>query len=548
MSVLHPLMLLTGSSSSGYRGPDRRRIVPRLADPLAARVAGWALLAVIAVPLAAIGVTRALPGPPVIAASVATAGTASVVFLAAGAVVLMRWRLVGDAASLVIGAGTILVGLLVVPAIYAGDPMPGYLAALQSTALLVALVLFLGALGLPEVCSRLRPTMVVSWTIAGALVLALALTPVVVEAQRSHDVIGSLRAFEALACAMVAIPLLVRGVRAGHLVITATAVALISISAGCAAISAGRLDATAVPAAPPSFFLLIGAVQLLLLAAIDLRSVLGAIVLQDVRGRRRWAAAETELARVRSAHSGTSHDIASMLTAIDGALLVLSGQRAQLRVEDGERLITAVRGQIQHLRSVLAVDGGVACPYDLSELLLGIVALHITAAAARSVVVEPGLMVRGHPDRVTLVVNNLLANAAVHAPLAAVTVTARRDVSAGASMVEITIADGGPGLPVADMEKAFEPGWRGAAASGLPGSGLGLSQCRELVESEGGEISLVPTQQTGGDAFSGLSARVRLPVVSPAFANTSSILQMRLGPAGEIPNGAVPGPARRPRD
>ncbi len=548
MSVLYPLMLLTGSSSSGYRGSDRRGIVPRLADPLAARVAGWALFAVIAVPLAAIGVTRAVPGFPVQAASVATAGTASVVFLAAGAVVLMRWRLVGEAASVAIGAGTILVGLLVVPAIYAGDPMPGYLAALQTTALLLALVLFLGVLGLPEVCSGLRPGVVASWAAGGALVLALALTPLIVEAQRSRDGIGSVRALEALACAMVAAPLLVRGIRAGHLVIAATAVALISISAGCAAVSAGRLDATTAPAAPPSFFLLIGAVQLLLLAAIDLRSVLGAVVLQDVRGRRRWAAAETELARVRSAQSGTSHDIASMLTAIDGALLVLSGQRAQLRVEDGDRLITAVRGQIQHLRRVLAADGGVACPYDLSELLLGIVALHITPTAAWLVMVEPGLMVRGRPDRVTLVVNNLLANALVHAPLAAVTVTAKRDASAGGGMVEITIVDDGPGLAGSDMERAFEPGWRGAAASGLPGSGLGLSQCRELVESEGGEICLTPTHRTIGEASPGLSARVRLPIMPPAFANTSSILQMRLGPEGEIPNGAVPGPARRRRD
>jgi len=69
-------------------------------------------------------------------------------------------------------------------------------------------------------------------------------------------------------------------------------------------------------------------------------------------------------------------------------------------------------------------------------------------------------------------------------------------------VVEIRIADTGPGLPAKARENLFQP-FRGSARSG--GTGLGLAIARELVIAHGGTISLDETV-TQGTAF-----RIELP-------------------------------------
>ncbi|EQD54544.1 ATP-binding region, ATPase-like domain protein [mine drainage metagenome] len=156
----------------------------------------------------------------------------------------------------------------------------------------------------------------------------------------------------------------------------------------------------------------------------------------------------------------------------------------------------------------------------------------------------------GHPDRVMRIVNNLLDNASRYAPAARITLTASR-VPGGwdGEMVELIVADDGPGLTDTELEHAFEPGWRGASASGVRGSGLGLFQCRELAEAEGGEIVLDATHPSGSPGERGLRARVQIPAHRAApSASRSSILQMRLGQTGAVNDGVLPGRALHRRD
>ena len=126
--------------------------------------------------------------------------------------------------------------------------------------------------------------------------------------------------------------------------------------------------------------------------------------------------------------------------------------------------------------------------------------------------VETGLVVEGHPDKLAVVVDNLLANAAVHAAGAGVMVKATQLALPEGQIVEIVVSDQGPGLPAVDQEHAFERGWRGPGTGKLPGSGLGLYQCRQLVEAEGGSISLVGPAPTGRPTNRGLTALVRIPL------------------------------------
>ncbi|HXZ99054.1 MAG TPA: sensor histidine kinase [Candidatus Binatia bacterium] len=526
MSVLQPVMVLAGYRPAAYRGPDRRGIVSQLADPAALRLTVWALAAVIALPLAGDAVVRLVPGLPVDAATVGAADAAVVAFLGAGIMLLHRWRLVGEASSAFLGAGALACGFLVVPAIYADNPVPAYVGALQITALLVVLGLFLGATDLPQICAGLRPALITVWALGSVVVLAAPLTPLILGVQRSSVDVGLVRGIEAVACALAAAALLARGLRARHRLLTSSGAMLLSIAAGLAAASVGRLAATRDPAAPPSFFLLAGAVQLVLVAGADLHAVIRTLVRNDVRGRRRWIAAEDELARARRAYRGTSHDVTSMLSAVDGTLLVLSRQPNQLSAEERDRLIAGVRGQLQQLRTALATDAGDARWYDLSELLRGLAVVHASDIHSLRSDIELGLDVHGRADRVGRIIGNLLTNAERHAPGARVTLCARRIPGYADDSVEITVSDDGPGLSDDELEAAFEPGWRGARAHAVAGSGLGLSQCREMAEAEGGSVVLRPTTPQATLGRQGLTARVVLPA-GAAVLPASPILQMQ---------------------
>ena len=63
--------------------------------------------------------------------------------------------------------------------------------------------------------------------------------------------------------------------------------------------------------------------------------------------------------------------------------------------------------------------------------------------------------------------------------------------------VRLTIADEGPGVGAAELGSIFEPFFRGAAARGTSGHGLGLAIAKKVVEDHGGEIYLDERCKTG---------------------------------------------------
>ncbi len=105
------------------------------------------------------------------------------------------------------------------------------------------------------------------------------------------------------------------------------------------------------------------------------------------------------------------------------------------------------------------------------------------------------------PDRAAQVFDNLLSNALLHAPESS-TITIWVTQAPG-ELVELRVADEGPGMTAEQKARAFDRFWR--AGSGSGGSGLGLAIARRLVEVDGGTIEL--RDAAGG----GLEAVVRLP-------------------------------------
>jgi signal transduction histidine kinase len=68
-------------------------------------------------------------------------------------------------------------------------------------------------------------------------------------------------------------------------------------------------------------------------------------------------------------------------------------------------------------------------------------------------------------------------------------------------VVEISIKDTGIGIYKEDIERLFEPFYRGKNASIESGAGLGLSLVKEVVDSHGGRL-LVQSEPGKGSIFS----------------------------------------------
>jgi two-component system sensor kinase FixL len=65
----------------------------------------------------------------------------------------------------------------------------------------------------------------------------------------------------------------------------------------------------------------------------------------------------------------------------------------------------------------------------------------------------------------------------------------------GEDMVEVTVADTGPGIPPEIESRLFQP----FVTSKSQGMGIGLSISRSIIESHGGQIVAEPT--SGGTVF-----------------------------------------------
>jgi two-component system sensor histidine kinase KdpD len=99
------------------------------------------------------------------------------------------------------------------------------------------------------------------------------------------------------------------------------------------------------------------------------------------------------------------------------------------------------------------------------------------------------------PDALDRIVKNLVGNAIKYSPPPGpVRVIAR----AAAEMVEIVVADRGPGIPVDAQARVFEPYFRVADdAQAVRGTGLGLAVVRALVEAHGGAVRVESARGIG---------------------------------------------------
>jgi len=131
----------------------------------------------------------------------------------------------------------------------------------------------------------------------------------------------------------------------------------------------------------------------------------------------------------------------------------------------------------------------------------------------------------GDPVRIGQIVSNVLLNAVRYTPSGG---DVRVNCTREADQLEISIADSGPGVRPEEAEAIFEPGVRGAAAQGKPGSGFGLAIAREFVEAQGGTIVVAPPDGGG--------ARFIVTLPGTVYANANGPPDCRHCPAHTLPH------------
>ncbi len=104
-------------------------------------------------------------------------------------------------------------------------------------------------------------------------------------------------------------------------------------------------------------------------------------------------------------------------------------------------------------------------------------------------------IIQADPDRLAQALDNLISNAIKFTPDGGkVTLI----VSLGESEIKFQVIDSGIGIPVEDQHHLFVPFYRSIQPSWkAPGLGLGLSIAKSLVESMGGQISLMSNAGLG---------------------------------------------------
>lgn len=153
-------------------------------------------------------------------------------------------------------------------------------------------------------------------------------------------------------------------------------------------------------------------------------------------------------------------------------LLVLSRSESKAVVTDEHDAVQIAKERAQNW-DALAAEQDVKIALELPEIAL----------------------VNCVPGAIEQVIDNYVDNALEVVP-AGSTITVA--ISVGEEFTKISVLDEGPGLPEADLTKAFNRFWR--ARSDAHGSGLGLAIVDRLADASGGMAQLVNRPEGGLEA------------------------------------------------
>ena len=225
------------------------------------------------------------------------------------------------------------------------------------------------------------------------------------------------------------------------------------------------------------------------------------------------------------------HELRTPLTSVRTNLAVLR-RHPDLDEATRAQVLDDLHAETEELvglvEEVVALARGVSDEAPPEAVELGALAEAVAARARRRhsravTLVDDGSVVEAPAAALERAISNLVDNAA------------KFDPSGGPIEIEVAggrlvVRDTGPGIDPADLGRIFDRFYRSEEARARPGSGLGLSIVREVVERAGGTVEAA--NRPGGGAIVGF----RLPTVEPDAAAASpaqsELVEVPLEPAG----------------
>jgi signal transduction histidine kinase/ActR/RegA family two-component response regulator len=207
--------------------------------------------------------------------------------------------------------------------------------------------------------------------------------------------------------------------------------------------------------------------------------------------------------------SSTSHELRTPLNSVLGFTQLL--QMADLAEEDRdsvERILAAGRhllALINELIDISRIESGEFSlsvePVWVEPVVEEACKLMAPLAAKRFITISqhcshPDLAVRADRQRLSQILVNLASNAIKYnRPGGAVAITCQPE---GPGLATVAVADTGPGIAAADLERIFMPFERlGAERTGIEGTGIGLPLARAFAEAMSGLLTVVSVPGEG---------------------------------------------------
>ncbi|HEY2380196.1 MAG TPA: ATP-binding protein [Terriglobia bacterium] len=238
---------------------------------------------------------------------------------------------------------------------------------------------------------------------------------------------------------------------------------------------------------------------------------LAAIVME--RARAEEAAARMEAARQNEAIKSMmldalAHEFKTPLTSIKAAASSIMDERPSAQKE----LVTIIGEETDRLDSLVTetirmarIEAGDLRldrrPHSVPDLINAARQKLRILLEDREVRVEvegglPAVVADG--ELIELTIRQLLTNALKYAsPDSAILIRA----SAQIGVVQISVKDFGPGIPAKDVSHIFEKYYRVEGGGRIPGTGMGLTIARDIVEAHGGEIRVESAWGKGSEFF-----------------------------------------------
>ncbi len=217
---------------------------------------------------------------------------------------------------------------------------------------------------------------------------------------------------------------------------------------------------------------------------------------------------DAAFAHLRRFAADAAHELRTPLTVLKGGLEVAlrtersaPEYRAVLAssLQEVESLIRLTEDLLLFSRATAGLEGP-RVRLELEPLILDVAELGVQLARPEGVTVRVGALepsaVTGDPASLRRALLNLVENAVRYSDRGgAVTLTL---VRAGGSAA-VTVADSGPGIAPADVERIFEPFVRldAGRARYAGGTGLGLAIARSIVAAHGGTLTVDSTPGAG---------------------------------------------------